>query len=841
MGGSGRIDEVPVQIKRLVDWNTEILHKLLKQVVAQRVAMGKKEWEEEPVLVRGEDQVVCDEVADFIDLPGFVFKRPQDPDMIDLPPEAKNQLHNFVAAVANAYHNNPFNCLQRASAVTMHLSKLLSRIVVNDLDGIQEEDEDDEDDSSESSNEAGGATEIASHLHNHTYGITSDPLTQFALVLSAFIHAVDHSGLSNAQLVKEDPETAALYKNRSIIEQRSIDKAWKKLMEPAFADLRKCIYADDIELKRFRQVVVNSVLATDNSAELQNLRMSRWEKTFSHGAYNINRDDINRKATIVLEHLMQASDIFHTMQPWFVYEKWCSKNFEEQYLAFKNGRTKEDPSLTWYQEELDLFDNYAIPLAMQLKDCDAFVVSSDEYLNLALKNRQHLATKGKMLVPALLAKINADNTVTNGVPSEPAVSPVNPTETVTQDEEVAKAYKNMQRLVKWNAEMLKQLLKQVVAKREALGMSNVKGVSLDQTDAESIIEEVAEVIQFPPFDPSVSPDKLNSDSIDLGSAVDEQLLQFVQDISGKFRKNEFHGVDRGSQVCMNTKKMLSRISTILTNENAAHAASDLDNRTFGISSDPLAQFAVVFASLISGLEHEGVPNSQLVREGHPLAAKYSNRCILEQHSIATAWDHLMQPQFEDLRACIFSDETEIKRFRQIVVNCVLATDFTDEDLTFLRKKRWEKAFVCGRHDNSIENRNRRATIVLEVLVQASDVFHATQNWHLYQKWNERLFTQVYTAFKKGRLMQDPSIFWYKSELLFFDEHVVQVCKEIAEIGVFGSTGDEFLSFALGNRQQWAAKGGDHVASMMARYHGNEIEKVRTRRAYRRMSLSASSA
>ncbi len=787
------------------------------------------------MLIREEGKTVFDEVADVIDLPGFVFRRPTDPDMIDLPSQAEKQLRMFVEAVANAYHSNPFHCLQHASAVTMHLSKLLSRIVVTKLDGIEEGDEDDDDEYSDSS-EDGNVGEIASHLHNHTYGIASDPLTQFALVLSAFIHAVDHVGLPNSEVAKEDPETAALYNNRSIIEQRSIDKAWKKLMEPAFYDLRRCIYSDETELQRFRQVVVNSVLSTDiDDAELQSLRMHRWEKTFSSGAYKITREDINRKATIVLEHLMQASDVFHTMQPWIVYEKWCSRDFEEKYIAFKNGRISDDPSLTWYQNEVELFDNYVIPLAMQLKDCDAFVVSSDEYLNFALKNRQQLASKGKNLVPAFLTKINA------GVSGESALGTDDVAETAVPPEQDEKAAKHMQRLIQWNVEMLKQLLKQVVARRQALGTADVRGVSLPvETTDHSIFDEVAEIIDFPQFDPSVSPDKLHPESIQLGTAAEEQLEQYVTDISSRFTKNDFHGVDHGSQVCMITKKMLSRISTLLSTDQAERAALDLDNRTFGISSDPLAQFAVVFASLIHHVEHEGISNAELVREGHPLAVKYNKRSISEQHSIAVSWEHLMQPQFADLRACIFSDETEIKRFRQIVVNCVLATDFVDEDLLALRKKRWEKAFVRGRTDNSVENRNRRAIIVLEVIMQASDVFHATQNWHLYHKWNERHFMQVYRAFKSGRLMQDPSIFWYKSELLFFDEHVIPIAKQMSECGVFESTGDEYLSFALSNRQQWAAKGGDYVASMMARYHGQEVEKVRSKRAYRRMSLSAAS-
>mmetsp|Transcript_21799 Transcript_21799/g.40708 ORF Transcript_21799/g.40708 Transcript_21799/m.40708 type:complete len:127 (-) Transcript_21799:71-451(-) len=126
-------------------------------------------------------------------------------------------------------------------------------------------------------------------------------------------------------------------------------------------------------------------------------------------------------------------------------------------------------------------------------------------------------------------------------------------------------------------------------------------------------------------------------------------------------------------------------------------------------------------------------------------------------------------------------------------------------------------------------------------MQSSDIFFATQNWHLYQKWNERHFAEVYKGYQIGRLMQDPCIFWYKSELLFFDEHVITTAKQMNDCGVFEASGDEQLSFALSNRQQWAAKGGNLVASMVARYHGQEIEKVRAKRVYRRMSLSAKQA
>ena len=57
--------------------------------------------------------------------------------------------------------------------------------------------------------------------HDHTYGITSDPITHFACVFSALIHDVEHQGVPNAQLVKEGVDVAMKYNNISVAEQNS--------------------------------------------------------------------------------------------------------------------------------------------------------------------------------------------------------------------------------------------------------------------------------------------------------------------------------------------------------------------------------------------------------------------------------------------------------------------------------------------------------------------------------------------------------------------------------------------------------------------------------------------
>lgn len=198
------------------------------------------------------------------------------------------------------YRDNPFHNYEHACHVQMSMHKLLQRIV-----------------RPENISYDGECADIASEAHNYTYGITSDPLTQFAVLFCALIHDVDHNGVPNGVLIKENSYVAAHYKNKSVAEQNSIDLGWDLLMDKNYEDLRKILYSTKSELKRFRQLVVNVVLATDIfDKELSALRKSRWNKAFSPENKEIEGtvDDSNRKATIVIEHLIQASDVAHTMQ-----------------------------------------------------------------------------------------------------------------------------------------------------------------------------------------------------------------------------------------------------------------------------------------------------------------------------------------------------------------------------------------------------------------------------------------------------------------------------------------------------------------------------------------------
>jgi hypothetical protein len=68
------------------------------------------------------------------------------------------------------------------------------------------------------------------------------------------------------------------------------------------------------------------------------------------------------------------------------------------------GRADQDPSMNWYHGEIGFFDFYVIPLAKKLKECGVFGVSSDEYLNYALQNREEWVTRGEEIIHEMMRK-----------------------------------------------------------------------------------------------------------------------------------------------------------------------------------------------------------------------------------------------------------------------------------------------------------------------------------------------------------------------------------------------------------------------------------------------------
>ena len=326
------------------------------------------------------------------------------------------------------------------------------------------------------------------------------------------------------------------------------------------------------------------------------------------------------------------------------------------------------------------------------------------------------------------------------------------------------------RLIDWTTEVLTGFLEKIVSRRlEARGEPSSRAKPAFE-DSCHVLDEVPEIIHLQPFDPEAAT-KCGDYSVSISNEVNFQLRVFVATIASLYKSvNPFHNFEHASHVVMSATKLIRRIVSHHTDGKTMADKSEkkarfkaLHTSPFGISSDPLAQFAIIFAALIHDVEHPGVANVTLVDEESRLAKKYKNKSVAEQNSVEVSWGILMQEQFAELRNCIFSTSEERWRFRQLVANSVMATDIMDCDLQNQRAFRWTEAFApeVPSPTNTHEDMNRKATIVIEHIIQASDVAHTMQHWNVYTRWNERLFRELYVAYLHGRSEKDPSKGWYE--------------------------------------------------------------------------------
>ena len=107
------------------------------------------------------------------------------------------------------------------------------------------------------------------------------------------------------------------------------------------------------------------------------------------------------------------------------------------------------------------------------------------------------------------------------------------------------------------------------------------------------------------------------------------------------------------------------------------------------------------------------------------------------------------------------------------------------------------------------------------LLQASDVAHTMQHWHIYRKWNERLFCECYKAYKEGRASKDPREYWYQGEIGFYDYYIIPLARKLQDCGVFGVSSSEYLNYALQNREEWELRGREVVEEMVANIQEQE--------------------
>jgi Adenylate and Guanylate cyclase catalytic domain len=110
------------KLERLVAWNVDLLHRLLKQIVARRQCLVQTEPTRKADADEGIYKIrtgtLLDEVKESIELPSFNYSRvaAEEAEHLELEPEVYQQLEEYVRSVANMYSKTaPFHGFEHAS------------------------------------------------------------------------------------------------------------------------------------------------------------------------------------------------------------------------------------------------------------------------------------------------------------------------------------------------------------------------------------------------------------------------------------------------------------------------------------------------------------------------------------------------------------------------------------------------------------------------------------------------------------------------------------------------------------------------------------------------------
>lgn len=144
---------------RLIGWIVDVLWKQLG-VIQNHRGMELESLKDLKDIPRQPEATVLDEVKEIISLPQFSDRDETASLEMNcfLPYGVKQELRTYVSEIAAMYRSNPFHNFEHATHVMMSVTKLLGRIVSPEISATKKE-----------------AWKL---LHDHTYGITSNPLTR---------------------------------------------------------------------------------------------------------------------------------------------------------------------------------------------------------------------------------------------------------------------------------------------------------------------------------------------------------------------------------------------------------------------------------------------------------------------------------------------------------------------------------------------------------------------------------------------------------------------------------------------------------------------------------------
>jgi len=362
--------------KRLVDYHTNVLKGLLKKLAAIRdysdASFRTKKVETLSAPCKRASVTKTFAKGQIPEFPTSVQYKtfantPGDSELHNIDASVSKQLRELIIRVSRWYRDDrPFHTFEHASHTVLSVTKFVSAIKTDDS--------------------------IDDRVLNIIKSMITHPLTQFVLIFAALVHDTGDEKVGEPRLVAAEKSTR---------------RAWSLFLEPAFSDLRSCVCKNRSDLEFFRRLLGKSITAVKAEAadtiQISNEGSSiDWSRP-GKASTSTESQAASRKAMAIVETLLRVSDVSYAIQHFPVFKKWNKLLFQEIYARYKSkSSTAEentiiDPSLTWYERELESFDD-RILLVKELRDSGVFNKLADVYLSTAIANRREWKEKGEPMI-----------------------------------------------------------------------------------------------------------------------------------------------------------------------------------------------------------------------------------------------------------------------------------------------------------------------------------------------------------------------------------------------------------------------------------------------------------
>lgn len=147
----------------------------------------------------------------------------------------------------------------------------------------------------------------------------------------------------------------------------------------------------------------------------------------------------------------------------------------------------------------------------------------------------------------------------------------------------------------------------------------------------------------------------------------------------------------------------------------------------------------LISAAIHDFQHPGYNNMYMINSSDPLAIRYNDKSVLENHHLAASFA-ILQQEYKDIFKNFPKDI--YKKIRLKIINLVFATDFSRHFADISRFQTKMNEGVVG--DEESKN------ICMEMMMHACDISNPTRPWEFCAIWAERVTTEFFLQGDKER-------------------------------------------------------------------------------------------